>query len=465
MAEKVLNDVQLSFDRSMQIFSRPASDLGITDCKYLEYKPLNAGVGCDGPLRFHVPNAGSTYTFLPETKLKVKFRLLKADRTPLPAMPAPPEEGKTWSSEDSENANMASVACTNNFLHSLFDQIEVYLGDTLVTKGDTNYPLKAMINTLLETSNSVKRSKLQQQLFFFDTPEYMDSVDITPTSGVNKGLVERGKFTAESKSVEIIGTLDVDVFKIEKYLLNSVPITVNLFPTSNAFRLMSGNSSNPNYVVDIQEISLIMCHIQPASQLLVAHQELLSNNVPATYYYVQNELRKFTIPKNSSSFYCENMFNSVVPDKIYLVLCDSEQVFGSYTKNPYNFKLHNLSFINLTINGSPIPKGALQINTEDGSYVDCFEALHQMKPTPSGPDLEFGNCITREAFLGGYGIICLDLNPQSRRALFYPKRREGSLRLELRFSKPISETLILLASIFVPNHFSIDFARNIFLEH
>lgn len=460
--EKVLSSTNLSYDSGMDLFSTPASNLGVSDMKYLEYKPVNSYTS-ESSVRFFVPNAGSSYIFLPETRLKVKFRILKEDGTALPAMPAPPAEGAEQSLADKAKANWASVSLTNYFLHSLFDQIEISFGDTLVTKGDTGYPYKAMVTALLETTDSAKTSRLQSSLFYMDTPGYMDDLDINPSTAGNKGLVQRAAFIAESKPTEVIGPLHVDVLKVPKYLLNGVNIGINLFSTNSQFRLLSSNELKPVYKVDIMDISLIMCHVTPSNQLLLAHQKLMEDNIPARYFYVQEELRKFTIPKGQSSFFCENMFNSTCPDRMVLMLCDSAAVSGSYTANAFNFKHHNLSYLNATVNGSPSPKGPLKMDFKRSSYVSCFEDLFETLPRPQGPDNAFGNMITREAFEKGYSLFCIDFTPQTRRASFYPTKKDGSVRLELRFAEPLADTVILMCMTYSPTYFEIDYARNVFL--
>ena len=41
------------------------------------------------------------------------------------------------------------VAPVNNWLHSLFSQVEIYLNDTLVTLSSITYPFRAYVDTVL----------------------------------------------------------------------------------------------------------------------------------------------------------------------------------------------------------------------------------------------------------------------------------------------------------------------------
>jgi hypothetical protein len=459
-ADKVLLPSQLSFDSCLEFFSSPASNLGITDMKVLKYKPLNA-YDSNSAIRFHVPNVGSSYIYLPETRLEVIARILQADNEKLPPMPSAPADGEEMDNESKKNLNIANVGPVNAWIHALWDQIEVYANDTLICGGATGYSYKAMMNLLLNTSDSAKLSYLQSHLFFADTPRYMNSVNVT-SQGSNVGLVQRAQCTSESKAVTMLANLFVDLFSIQKYLLNGVSLSVNLFPTTTEFRLLSGNTA-PKYKIELLDVTLLVTHAVPAPQVLVAHQEVLKSNTMAKYFFVQQELRRFIISKGNTSFFAENVFNGTCPDKIVLAMVGSESCAGSFTLNPYDFKHFDLSFVNITTNGVPAPRGVAKIDLEKGRFGPYFEELFRTAPLSNGETATFSNGITKEAFAHGYSLFIVDLALQSKMGNFYPLKRESSVRMELNFSKPLPETVILFALVFTPNMFSVDFARNVFL--
>jgi hypothetical protein len=458
--DKVLSPSHISFDNGLDIFSTPASNLGVVDYKLLEFKAVNSYLS-EGCIRFYVPNVGSSYIFLPDTRLKLKARILQSDNTPLPSFPDPPAEGQQPTEDEKKASNIASVAPVNAFLHSLFDQIECSFNDVLVSTGNTNYSYKAMLNMLLNTSDSVKKSRLQDCLFFPDTPKYLDNLNVGPDSG-NTGIAQRAKFTEKSKIVEMTGQLYVDVFSIVRYLLNGISISLNLYSTNTPFRLLSGNNQ-PQYKVEIVDVSLFMAFVTPSNQVLIAHQEVLKSNTLARYYFIQQDLRRFIISKGSTSYFAENIFNGNVPDKMILAFCDASRVSGQYNLNPYKFDHFFLNFMNITINGQTWAKGVIKTDFENGSYSPCFEDLFNVGPRPNGPDPHFSNGLTREAFENGFCIFQIDMSPTSKRGNFFPLKKEASVRIELRFAKPLSETIILFALTDTPNFFTIDFARNIYL--
>ncbi|MEG7523508.1 MAG: hypothetical protein M3H12_10465 [Chromatiales bacterium] len=57
----------------------------------------------------------------------------------------------------------------NNWLHSLFSQVDVYLNGTLATPSTTTYPYRAYIDTLLSYGDDAKATQLTSQMWCKDT--------------------------------------------------------------------------------------------------------------------------------------------------------------------------------------------------------------------------------------------------------------------------------------------------------
>ena len=87
------------------------------------------------------------------------------------------------------------VVPVNNWLHSLFSQVDVYINDTLVTPSSNTYPFRAYVDTFLSYGDEAKNTQLTSQLWYKDTAGHMDA---TTVDGGNTGLVERRVYIAES---------------------------------------------------------------------------------------------------------------------------------------------------------------------------------------------------------------------------------------------------------------------------
>ena len=69
----------------------------------------------------------------------------------------------------------STVGPVNNWLHSLFDQVDVYLNGTLVTPSANTYVYRVYIVTLLSDGTDAKVTQLTSQLCHKDTATRMDA--------------------------------------------------------------------------------------------------------------------------------------------------------------------------------------------------------------------------------------------------------------------------------------------------
>lgn len=463
--EKILESTDLAYDDTLNLFSLPLSNLGVTDVKYLPHKPINQ-FSSEGDVKFHVAGAGTAYIDLSSVYLKTTVRIVKDDGSlvaskprgnrrnnkptvedPNPTSPAPAE------SDDFEGE--WSVGSVNNLAHALWDQVEVRLNDRVVTGGQTGYSYKALINTLLGEGD-LNDSELECALFIKDTASSME--DVSLAIGSNQGLKKRAALTQGSSPIELLSKVDVDVFNVNKLLLNGVSLDLTLSPTSDKFRLLSPNTGKVAYKVEIKDITLVLKHITPSNLVLLSHQKVLEEEISlAKYFYVKEELRKFNIPKDSSSYYIENAYNSKIPNTIVIAFVSAESMSGSLGKNPYNFNHYDIRYINVSLSGMPTPSGPLSIDFPEGKYINCYSDLYRGKS-----NFNKEARITREEYKAGYSLFKIDLAPQNYDG-FYPVNRDGCVRIELRFKSPLPESAVMITKATYPGLFQIDYARNIYL--
>ena len=73
-------------------------------------------------------------------------------------------------------------APVNNFLHSLFRQVDVYLNGKQVTPAMGTYAYRSYIETLLNYDVSAKQSQFSSALYYKDTPGQMEKVGALASS-------------------------------------------------------------------------------------------------------------------------------------------------------------------------------------------------------------------------------------------------------------------------------------------
>ena len=68
-------------------------------------------------------------------------------------------------------------------------------------------------------------------------------MDATTVDGGNTGMVERRRYVAESRVVEMMRRLHVDLFVQDRFLLKGVSVKIRLVRSKDAFSLMAGGQT------------------------------------------------------------------------------------------------------------------------------------------------------------------------------------------------------------------------------
>ena len=200
--------------RELDLFAVPPTQTRIEDGRWVEHQPLTS-LDSGGPIEFVIPGTGDAYLDIANTYLLIRAKVVRGVGNDL--------------------APDTPVAPVNNWLHSLFSQVDVYLNDTLVTPSSNTYPFRAHVDTVLSYGAEAKNTQLTSQLRYKDTAGHMDS---TIVDGGNTGLVDRRRYILESRVVEMMGRLHIDLFLQDRFLLNGVSVKIRLVRGKDAFSLM-----------------------------------------------------------------------------------------------------------------------------------------------------------------------------------------------------------------------------------
>ena len=197
---------------------------------WVEFQPVSS-VSDGGPITFLSPGT-EDYVDLSKTILVVRAKVTKANGSNLAAD--------------------AKAGVFNNLLHSLFQQVDVFLKEKQVTQATGTYAYRAYLETLLNYGPAAKKSQLTASLYYKDKAGKMDTTDPTLANDdedVNPGLKARYVFSKESGTIEMAGPLFCDVFMTDRLLLSFVNLKIILNRNIDAFCVMSG-IANPDQKVN-----------------------------------------------------------------------------------------------------------------------------------------------------------------------------------------------------------------------
>ncbi|XP_070152489.1 uncharacterized protein F54H12.2-like [Polyergus mexicanus] len=428
----------------LDLFSLPPTQTSIESSQWIHYKPVTS-LSDDSPIEFVIPGHGEEYLDLTHTMLSLRVRV----ETP----------GDSTGHTAGTSAT-ATIGPVNHLLHSMFNQIDVYFNQKLVSPPNNAYAYRAYIEALLNYSSPAKTSHLTSCLWDADTPGQMD--EPMESKSPNSALVRRARYIHGGRALDLVGHLHCDVFNQDKFLINGVEVRLRLVRSKDSFCLMDSNGSSAK--VHILDASLLVRRAKISAGLLLAHARMLSK-VTAKYPLTRVEVKTFTIHSGVVGESLDNVILGQLPKRIIVGFVNNKAFNGDRKLNPFNFKNYGINFFSLYVDGMQIPSRPLQpvFSPEEPLYVEAYQTLF------TGTGIHFlneGNSISRDDYSKGYTLFAFDLTPDlsANYAGHWNLVRHGSLRLEVRFEKALTETVNCIIYAEFDNVIEIDSSRQVIVD-
>ena len=408
----------------LNLFTKTPSDTSLKSKEWIEYKPTNQ-INDTSAINFSITAQSSAYVDLKSSVLNVKLRLTNGDGTPM---------------------NEAIVAgLVNTPLHSIFRQVDVTFQQTPLSHSGNNYPYKAYIDTILKTNENVQKGELTSQLFYKDVGPDTDDAK----TGPNSGLFNRSLATKGGKVVDLEGSLLIDVFQQPKLLLNGVSIGIKLWPSLDSFRLIT-DTIKADLKVQIVDASFRLCVQRIDGGLMMAHEKMIKME-PAIYPYLKSDIKTTSIASGQYSFSVDDVFQGLVPCKLIVGLVSSAAYMGDYRKNPFYFRDYDCSSVGFYMDGQSYPSQPLRPNYEANQYIDSYRTLTTFRKDVN---------IDRYDYTEGYCLYVLEVDPYYS----FNIKRKGHCRLEMKFAKPLPESVTLILYATFPEILHIDASRSVYVR-
>ena len=467
----------------VDLFSIPPTQLSLEKGRWIEYRPLSSVQNNDSAITFVIAGTDE-YLDLSKTILVVEGKVV-------------PGTGGDLST------GQASIAPVNNFLHSLFRQVDVYLNGKQVTPAMGTYGYRSYLETLLNYDVSAKGSQLSSAMYYKDTAGEMDEAGSLPGSTTiniknhtldpndgsftsnttdekvsipvpgtgNQGFAKRHKFIENSKKFTLSGPIFTDVFMSDRLLINMLDLKVVLNRSYNEFCLMDKNSSPKNPKVELTDVVLKIRKVK-VDQAIRDSTEVLLKQTPAIYPVRRVVCKALSIAPGLPNVRQDNIFSGLVPTSFVFGLVDSNAYTGEYGKNPFNFKHYDISTITLSVNGEEIPFKQLRLKFPNPSdteskkkTVDFIQACNTLF---SGTGKMFSNMgldITRDDYPHGFTLFAFDLTPDMcNTADYFNTVQRGTLSVDITFEKDTPEAISMVCYSDFENIIRIDSERNVIYD-
>ena len=468
----------------VDLFSVPPTQLSLEKGRWIDYRPLSSVENPDSAITFLIAGTDE-YLDLSKTILVVEGHITLGD-------------GKTKLT----GGGQTSVAPVNNFLHSLFKQVDVYLNGKQVTPAMGTYAYHSYIETLLNYDVSAKKSQLSSALYFKDTPGEMDEVGALPGTKTityvesdthagsaappksfslpvpgtgNQGFANRHRFIENGNQFVLSGPIFSDVFMSDRLLLNILNLKVVLNRSPNAFCLMDKNEDGSmiNPKVKLTDVVLKIRKVK-VDQTVSDATEIMLKQTPALYPIRRVECKVITIPGNLPTVRQDNIFSGIIPNSFVFGLVSVDASNGIYGKNPYNFAHFGVTTITLTANGEEIPfkqltlqypgSSAGKIDPATDDEVDFVQAYNTLFSGTGKMYANTGLDISKEEYAGGYALYAFDLTPDMCNSTdYFNTVQRGSLSVAINF-KSHKEPIAMVCYGDFENVIRVDSERNVIYD-
>lgn len=424
------NHKSITTKTELDIFATPPTQNSVENGSTSCYRPISSLSG-SAPIEFNVSPSGDEYIDLAHTAIYIVAKIVV---------------------DEELAANVqADVAPVNNWLHSLFSQVDVYLNQKCVSPPSNNYNYRAYIENLLNYTDNAKQSHLTAGMWYKDVAGKMNSVE-------NTGHLKRKLLSAAESNIEMYGNLHCDIFNQDKFLINGVEMCIKLIKAKNEFHLFGNHKAH----VEITDASLFVRKVKINPSILVAHARAL-NVTTAKYPITRVEIKTITIGADVRSKSIDNLFMGQMPKRCIIGMVDSAAFNGSLKHNPYNFEHFDYNYLSLYLDSTQIPSKPLTPNFASNQYTREYYTLFE------GCGIYFadtGNAISLNEYAEGYCLAAFDLTPDlSCNDSHWNIIKSGTLRAEIRFEKPLPKTVSLIIFAEFDNIIEVDKNRNIIIDY
>lgn len=463
------------FPKCFELFAPPSANYFEENVKWVTCYPSLTTDILPQKISFSFPNNGQEFVDLSRSELYLKLKIVQPDS--LRTLPLQPR------------VNKAGALPIDLIMQTMWENINVSYNGVTVSNSDTWYPYKSLFEYMLQTDDV---SKNFQGSFMGSSPDvgYFDQTDTKQGANVvnvNTGLISREKMFKKVKrgpgsagglndTVEYMGKLFADVCNGSTCLLNGVRIDIDLKPKSDEFRLMANPEKVPPAAageeatyretrarIYVEEAKFFVCLVNPDLTTKVEIDKILRvDKKPATYYIPKVKMFQKSIPQGDMQCYVSDLWQGDVPSKIIVGMVSAAAFSGNYQKNPFYFQGFDTRSITFKVGNQTLPTDTMQMDLDGANYLIGLSSMYKVanKTFKDG-----GIRINRNNYREGYTLWGFNIDPTTNESVGnIGWKKKGQTELDIKFSKSLPETVILLVYGLFSQKIEIDHSRNVELK-
>ena len=300
-------------------------------------KPLSA---TDSEIKFELPDTLNSYIDLKNVKVYIRGCLTRKNGTQI------------------IQDELVSIA--DNFVHSLFDSVILYLGKNQLEIQHNLYPFKAYVKQLQRFPQ--KCVDMQLAGLTIDSP--------LESHTAMQNAIARTSYIAKSNEIAFTDNLLIDLFSTEGYMLPGLPIKILFKRSSPAFYTVKDEKNKESYIFSIKEFTLKVPSLVVQSDI----GEMLSrqlDSAPANYRFTGTNILQYNISSDTLTCKFSKIFQGKLPSRLLITFYDEEAFLGSETKLP--LVSHNTSLQNMSLSINSVIIRQFNVNYAENMYLEVYD--------------------------------------------------------------------------------------------
>jgi len=342
----------------------------------------------------------------------------------------------------------------------MFRQVDVEIDGKQITTSPQTYAYKSRFEHDLGFTADAKKSHLTAAGAYNDTNEKKDfpeerSKILKPESVATDGS---GKF------IELMGKLHLDLAFQPRAIVGGVKLIITLIPQDPKFYLLLKDDTIVPKVI-FENASLFLHRSKVSIPVVEAHNLALTKTT-AKYPMSRSLVKAFNVNSGSNDITIDNAISGQLPRRVFLAMVSNDAFNGNFIKNPFRFQHFNLNYLAFYIDGTQYPQTAMKPDFVNNlfvrEYLSLFEASNQIN-TDSTIDWSLNEWANGNTIFGCN--FAPDLSDDCNRMGYVNSIRKGSMRIDLKFSTSLTETITVLLYSEFDNLLEINNERTVITDY
>ena len=334
----------------------------------------------------------------------------------------------------------------NHFGAKQFSSLEVRINGEAVSRRScaNEYFLAAYFQSQINFTTDYQMSALKPS-GIFDVTQLETSVLDTASEDETDKLLSRYRRQVErSNEIEIIMTLDSTIFYSDDLLPSNTPLDLSFERANASFSgiLFKTAATCPDTTLELKDCYLSL-PFKKDEQLFRLERNALQR--PLKIKYDDYQIKRFNIPKGTSSVMMSDLLAGPLPGKLFWALQQIDAYTGSYKISSTRFDSAGLTRANLYIDGKE--KDGFPLNVTDIHFAQPYVKFLQTCNMDVNGFLS--QVITMDAFANGNLILSTSIAEDS-----------GSVSFEFDFKEPLKKDLVLITCALSAKTLKLDHNRN-----